>query len=105
MDEAEDADQPILLRSRALQGLVVLREAELANGGRPTPMGAGEWSRKLDYTKTHGAKARKYLKARNTITVEEGIENRVIFVRLLLTPKGRDIADHAIAIRKLDAKR
>lgn len=97
--EADDADVSILRRPRALEGLVLLREAE------PDSMGSGEWGRRLGYTIRHAAKARKYLQARGCIHVDEGYENKVPFVRMRLTAKGRSIADHAIAIRKLDEKR
>lgn len=94
--KADDADVPLIRRPRALEGLILLREAE------PGWMGAGEWGRRLNYTVRHAAKARRYLQARGCVHVEEGYENKVPFVRMRLTPKGQAVADYAIAIRDVD---
>ncbi|MEA3201991.1 MAG: hypothetical protein QOE90_3419 [Thermoplasmata archaeon] len=89
---------PILLRARALQGLVALREAPAGC------LGAGDFARKLGYTIRHGARLRRYLAARGLVTVEEGYESKIPFIRLRLTARGRAVADLAAAIRDADAR-
>lgn len=76
-------------RPRALRALLKVREVA------PEPLSARALRQHVGYRVEAAAQLRDDLAAWGLVDVAEGLENRVRFVRITLTPDGRKVADLA----------
>jgi hypothetical protein len=83
----------LLERPRALAGLLAILEKD------PAPLSAAELRAAVEYAYREAARLRDDYARLGVVTVEEGRENRTLFVRVRLTPLGRRAATLARKIK------